>query len=108
MTLIPQNMFQLLAHRAKGGLITLIYKKKGDPSILKFWQPITLLTVDYKILSKILTTRLSKHMNDLLNPYQSSGPKERDIIDNILNIQTINIRICGTKSRKSCFNLFRQ
>ena len=78
-----------LSPTMKNGLITLIYKKKGDPSILKFWRPITLLTVDYKILSKILTTRFSKHMNDLLNPYQSSGPKERDIIDNILNIQTI-------------------
>ena len=78
-----------LSPTIKNGLITLIYKKKGDPSVFKFWRPITLLTVDYKILSKILTTRLSKHMNDLLNPYQSRGPKERDIINNILNIQTI-------------------
>ena len=53
-----------LSPTMKNGLITLIYKKKGDPSVLKFWRPITLLTVDYKILSKILTTRLSKHMND--------------------------------------------
>ena len=88
-----------LSPTMKNGLITLIYKKKGDPSLLKFWRPITLLTVDYKILSKILTTRLSKHMNDLLNPYQSSGPKERDIID--------NIRICRTKSKESRTNFFR-
>ena len=73
----------------QNGLITLIYKKKGDPNNLKFWRPITLLTVDYKILSKILTARFNNYINELLNPFQSSGAKERDIINNILNLQNI-------------------
>ena len=78
-----------LSKSMRNGLITLIYKKKDDPNDLKYWRPITLLTVDYKILSKILTNRLSKWMNDIINPYQSSGSSKRDIINNILNIQTI-------------------
>ena len=78
-----------LANTMQTGLITLIYKKKGDPNDLKFWRPITLLTVDYKILSKILTSRLNDYINELLNPFQSSGAKERDIINNILNLQII-------------------
>ena len=73
----------------KNGLITLIYKKKGDPNDIKYWRPITLLTADYKILSKILTSRLNNYINELLNPFQSSGAKERDILNNILNLQTI-------------------
>ena len=78
-----------LADTMKNGLITLIYKKKGDPNDLKYWRPITLLTADYKILSKMLTSRLNNYINELLNPFQSSGSKERDILNNILNLQTI-------------------
>ena len=78
-----------LANTMKNGLITLIYKKKGDPNVLKYWRPITFLTADYKILSKILTSRLNNCINELLNPFQSSGANERDILNNILNLQTI-------------------
>ena len=47
------------------------------------------LSLAYNILSKILTNRLSKWMNDIINPFQNSGSSNRDIINNILNIQTI-------------------
>ena len=40
-------------------VITLIFKK-GDRTRLKNWRPITLLTTDYKILTKALATRLTK------------------------------------------------
>lgn len=38
-------------------IITLI-PKKGDLSKLKYWKPISLLCIDYKILTKILPNRL--------------------------------------------------
>ena len=36
----------------KKGIITLIFKNKGNPNNLKFWRPISLLNIDYKILTK--------------------------------------------------------
>ena len=73
----------------KNGIIQLIYKKKGTPTELKFWRPITLLNLDYKILTKILASRLKHAMDYILNPNQSSGVKERDILDNILNLKNL-------------------
>ena len=73
----------------KNGIIQLIYKKKGNQTELKFWRPISLLNVDYKILTKILSKRLKNSINYLINPYQSSGVKEREILDNVLNIKNI-------------------
>ena len=73
----------------KNGIIQLIFKKKGTPTELKFWRPISLLNVDYKILTKILAKRLKYSINYLINPYQTSGVKDRDILDNILNLKNI-------------------
>ena len=64
-----------LANTMKKSLITLIYKKKGDPNDLKYWRPITSLTADYKYLSKILTSRLNNYINELLNPEKWSKRK---------------------------------
>jgi hypothetical protein len=41
------------------GQIKLLYKK-GEPSMLKNWRPISLLNVDLKILTSVISTRLSK------------------------------------------------
>ena len=43
----------------RSALITLLYKK-GDRLETKNWRPISPLCADYKILSKVLTNRLSK------------------------------------------------
>ena len=73
----------------KNGIIQLIYKKKGTVTNLKYWRPITLLNLDYKILTKILANHLKLCIDYLLNYNQSSGVKQRDILDNILNLKTI-------------------
>ena len=86
----------------RNGIIQLIYKKKSTPTELKFWRPITLLNLDYKILTKILAGRLKCAMDYLLKPNQSSGVKERDILDNILNLKNL-IEYTKAKNLQAAF-----
>ena len=71
------------------GKSNLFFEKKGTVTDLKFWRLIPLLTIDYKILTKILASRLQTCIPELVNPYQTNGVKYRDILDNILNLQII-------------------
>ena len=72
-------------------IITLIFKKKGSPFDLKAWRPISLLTIDYKILAKILANRVRLVLDYTISPYQSSGCKNRNILNNALNLSSILI-----------------
>ena len=46
-------------------------RKKGDRKNLKNWRPISLLNVDYKICSKVLSLRLSKVLEFIVDPEQT-------------------------------------
>ena len=63
--------------------------KKGDHRLLKNWRPVSLLNVDYKILSKIMTFRLSKFMEKITPREQKCGVKGRQMGDIIRNIDVI-------------------
>ena len=54
-------------------LVRLIYKNRGERTDLKNWRPISLLNVDYKIISKVITQRLSKIMPFVVNEAQTCG-----------------------------------
>ena len=57
---------------------TRIIFKKGDRKNLKSWRPISLLNVDYKICSKVLSLRLSKVLEFIVDPDQTcSVPRRR-------------------------------
>ena len=71
------------------GVITLIYKNKGELDNLKNWRPITLCNLDYKILTKILTNRLKQINTNIINNLQTSGLMNKSIINNALNIENI-------------------
>ncbi len=77
-----------LPQSQKNALIRLLYKK-SDHRLLKNWRPVSLLTTDYKILSKILTTRLSPYMEKLVPTEQKCGVKGRQIPDLIRNLDLI-------------------
>ena len=47
--------------------ITLLPKKDKDPLYIKNYRPITLLTVDYKMLAKCLANRLKRYMDHLIH-----------------------------------------
>ena len=68
--LLEEDLYQLyiniifnekkLTKTMKQAIIKLIPKKSDDLEDLKNWRPISLLCIDYKILTKILSNRLKK------------------------------------------------
>ena len=74
------NVFlkQSLSTSQKQATLKLLYKK-GDPKDLKNWRPISLLNIDYKILSKILANRLKPKMKLLTGKDQYCGIQDRSI-----------------------------
>ena len=76
-----------LSRTMKGGVISLIYKQKGDKSFLKNWRPISLLNVDYKIISRCLANRLKKVIASIINECQTCCVPGRDIGDTICSLR---------------------
>ena len=66
-------------------LVTIL-PKKGNLKLLKNWRPISLLNVDYKILSKIITKRLQEEVKDKISLQQKCALKDRQISDIHLNL----------------------
>lgn len=60
-----------------GGVITLV------PN----WHPITLLNMDYKILTKLLAIRMKVHMQKLVNHNQTGFIQGRFIGDNLCTVE---------------------
>ena len=71
------------------GVISMLYKGKGERNIRENWRPLTMLNVDYKIFTKILSLRLEKVMNVLVHPDQTCSVPGRTIQDGILKIYNI-------------------
>ena len=67
----------------KRGTITLI--PKGDINLmdLKNWRPISLLNIDYKLLSKVLVKRMERHLPKLIHTDQTGFISGRYIGQNI-------------------------
>ena len=71
------------------GTITLIPKQDENLSELSNWRPISLLNVDYKILTKVLSRRLQTILPQLINSDQTGFVKERYIGQNIRLLRDI-------------------
>ena len=74
--------FGQLTSSQRQAVITLIDKKK-DRLLLKNWRPISLLNVDYKLLSKTLANRLTPILSTIIHPNQTGFMKGRNIGENI-------------------------
>jgi exonuclease III len=72
----------VLSESQRMGLITLLSKPGGhlNPSNKR---PISLLNVDYKIISKALTDRLKLVLPDIIGPFQTCGVMGRSIHQNV-------------------------
>lgn len=67
----------------KQGIISLIPKPEKDSTIIENWRPITLLTIDYKILALSYANRLKKGLDTIISETQTGFMKNRHISCNI-------------------------
>ena len=58
-----------------------IHIKKGDLQKLRYWRPISLLCIDYKILTKILTNRLKKILPQIISEQQNYSTPQKQNYD---------------------------
>ncbi len=85
----------ILSQSQRNGVISLLPKKDKDPLFINNYRPISLLTVDYKIIAKTLANRIKKYLNEIINTDQSGFIKGRNIGNNIrLIIDAIEYTNC--------------
>ncbi|KAI4872000.1 hypothetical protein NFI96_008836 [Prochilodus magdalenae] len=77
---------QMLPTSCKRAVLSLL-PKKGDLCLLKNWRPVSLLCVDYKILSRCLANRLKGALDTLIHIDQSYCVPKRSIYDNLFLIR---------------------
>ena len=64
-------------------MITLLPKEGKDTSDIKNWRPITLSNCDSKIITKALALRMSKVLENIIDPAQTAYVPGRSISDNL-------------------------
>lgn len=82
------NLGQLTISQREG-IISLLPKKDKDPLYLKNWRPLTLLNSDYKLIAKVIATRIKKFLPDLIHTDQTGFIAGRFIGENI--VKTLDI-----------------
>ena len=60
------------------GIIRLIPKRDKNLLFVSSWHPITLLNVDFKMLTKLFSVRLAKFLPDLVHPDQRGFIKQNN------------------------------
>ena len=100
------KLFNSTPDSMKNAIVKLLFKK-GDHRQLKNWRPVSLLNVDYKILNKVLTNRLSNYIGKIVPNEQKCGVKGRKITDaytTLLHSEmkwAMSISSCSTKEKHS-------
>lgn len=79
---------KLLSFSQRSSVLSLTFKK-DDPLSLDNYRPISLLNVDLKILSYVLSQRLKKVLPDIINEDQTGYIKNRFIGFNLRQIQDV-------------------
>jgi len=73
----------MLSISPRRGKILLIQKKSKDKTILENLRPISLLNVDYKILTKVIAKRIEKVLPTSINPDQTGYVKGHYTDENV-------------------------
>ena len=82
--------------------ISLLYKK-GPREDIKNWRPISLLNVDYKILSKVLSERLKKVLPEIIHTDQKGAISGRYIGENIRLLEDLLFEIDNLEEESIIF-----
>jgi hypothetical protein len=69
--------------------ISLLCKDPSNSENMNNWRPISLLNIDYKVLSKVLSTRLGSVLGSIIHSDQTSGIKGRSITDHLHLLRNI-------------------
>ena len=83
--------------RLNYGVIILIPKVK-PATLVKQFRPICLLNVIYKIITKVLTIRLTAVVDKVFSPFQTAFLPGRNILEGIVILQEILHELKVTKS----------
>lgn len=81
--------------RMSMGLMKIIYKRKGDRTLLKNFRPITMFNADLKILAKVLANRLKNVLPSIIETNQAYGVIGRDIADITSSIRDVVSYVSG-------------
>ena len=88
----------------KRGIITLVPKKGKDICSLKNWRPISLLNIDYKILTKVLAQRLQIVLKQINNPDQVGYITDQFMGENIRTTPDI-LTYCNLTDKSTLITL---
>ena len=64
--------------------------KGKDRELIENWRPISILNVDYKIVSKVLAKRFTKQFRFLVSLYQTGFVKGRHMSDTVRTLYDVN------------------
>ncbi|OMP01255.1 reverse transcriptase [Corchorus capsularis] len=79
--------------------LLVLIPKVANPEYTKQFRPISLCTVTYKLITKVLVNRLRPHLATLVAPFQSSFIPKRQAADDIFIAQEMIHSIKKTKSK---------
>lgn len=64
--------------------LLVLVPKNDNPTSLKMFRPISLCTVAYKTVTKIIANRLQMLLSQLIGPHQTSFVPGRHIVENVI------------------------
>ena len=91
---VVKKGFALCARR---GIISLIEKVNKDILKIPNWRPLSLLSVDFKLVGKVLANRLYEILPNIIHREQSGFMKNRSLNENIMNLLT-EIEYCTNQN----------
>ena len=98
---LVKNAFEMGSFDVATTDTLLVLIPKGDhPTSFTNFRPISLCNVTYKIIAKVLVTRLRPFLNDIISPLQSSFISGRSTKDNAIILQKIIYHMNKKRKKK--------